>query len=291
MVGQGGDGRLPPLGLLPAAGRGRRFGAAGYIKELFPLLPPVEDVAGPLLGPRPICERALRLFRAAGARQCTVVLSPQKLEVVEVLSAAGHIGLDLAYVIQNEPHGLPHAIRCARPWLAGRDVLLALPDTIILPTQALAEVHRERLQSGADLVLGVFPVSHPERLGPVEIDASGDVLRILDKPAKSPVKNSWGVASWSWRFTEFCADWDLRAEAEGPRERVLGHAFEAARQSGLRVRAVFFADGLMLDIGTPDGLRATLRALAALGDLDPAQAGVTEPGQAVAPPAHDKSTP
>lgn len=263
------------MGLLPAAGRGRRFAAAGYVKELFPLLPRAATAAVlEPAGPRPICERALRQIRAAGAARCVVVLSPQKLMIAEVLAEGGHLDLALGYALQAEPRGLPDAVRCAGPWLEGRPVLLALPDTVVLPADALARVEAERRRSGADVVLGLFPVSAPERLGPVEFDGAGRVLRVHDKPARSPVANSWGVASWSPRFTDFCVRWDAgHRHAPGPAaERALGHAFEAARQAGLTLRALWFPDGHFVDIGTPDGLRQALALLAADDELDPAQA-------------------
>ncbi|HRI49652.1 MAG TPA: sugar phosphate nucleotidyltransferase [Pseudomonadota bacterium] len=264
---------LAPVGLLPAAGRGLRFAAAGYIKELFPLLPRVSAAPVPA-GPRPICERALRQIRAAGAARCVVVLSPQKLMIAEVLAEGAHLDLALGYVLQAEPRGLPDAVRCAGPWLGERSVLLALPDTVVLPVDALARVEVERQRSGADVVLGLFPVATPECLGPVEFDGDGRVLRVHDKPARSPVDNSWGVASWSPRFTDFCRRWEAaQGQASSPPgERVLGHTFEAARQAGLTLRAVWFPQGHFVDIGNPDGLRQALALLATGGELDPAQA-------------------
>jgi hypothetical protein len=53
---------------------------------------------------------------------------------------------------------------------------------------------------------------------------------------------------------------------------VLGDTFEAARDAGLSVRALFFPEGRFVDVGTPKGLRAALGALAESGDLVAAQA-------------------
>ncbi len=251
-----------PTGLVPAAGRGARFGSSGYYKELFPLLLARDGV----VTPRPICDFALSSIAKAGAERCVVVVSPQKAEVLRVVGAGPSPSMAVSYAIQAEPQGLPHAVRCARPWLGDGGVVFAMPDVIILPTDALARVEQERARSGADLVLGVFPVDEPERLGPVDVAADGDVRAIFDKPATTPHRNSWGVASWSAAFTDFCCRWD--EEADPSRERVLGHVFEAARSSGLRVRAVFFNDGRMLDIGTPAGLAAALRALGEAPTLD-----------------------
>ena len=254
-----------PVGFLPAAGRGVRFGASGYAKELFPLL--FEDEGGGL-EPRPICELALRAIQRAGAERCVVVVSPDKLDVVRVLGAV-HRGMALAYVVQPTPGGLPQALEHARPWLDGEDVVFAMPDTIVLPEDALARVHAERVAKSADVMLGVFPTDEAARLGPVEVDASGVITAIHDKPAKPPRDNTWGVASWSPRFTDFCCAWS-RKHTGG--EGAIGHAFDAGRTGGFDVRACTFEGGSFLDVGTPQGLRAALSALVTKGVLVPDQA-------------------
>ncbi|MGN6110941.1 MAG: sugar phosphate nucleotidyltransferase [Kofleriaceae bacterium] len=246
----------PPIGLVPAAGRGTRF-QAGHIKELYPLV--LGDAR-----PRPVLELTLGAIAATGAERCVVVISPEKAEIVRALGdgseAADGRPMSIAYVVQAVPRGLPDVVRLARPWLDGESVLLSLPDTVLLPRDAAAQVDAHRRTTGADLVLGVFPVDEPERLGPVELDPAGRVVRIFDKPGPTPLRNSWGLASWSPAFTAFCCAWE--AERAGPAERPIGEAFEAARAAGLRVEAVPFPDGKMLDIGTPAGLRAALDTLA-----------------------------
>jgi glucose-1-phosphate thymidylyltransferase len=263
--------RTAPIGFLPAAGRGVRFGASGYAKELFPLL--FTSGSGErILEPRPICELALREIRSTGAESCVVVVSPEKSEVPKVLGDGSTFGLSLAYVVQSEPRGLPHAVRCARPWLGRADVVFAMPDTIVLPPDALRRVHEARIEAGAGVGLGVFPVDEPERLGPVELAPDGAVLRILDKPGHRDVMTTWGVASWSGDFTDFCVDWQERNEAAG--EPSIGHVFEAARRAGLGVSGTSFGNGTYLDIGTPRGLRTALKALAEHGVLDEVQAAL-----------------
>jgi glucose-1-phosphate thymidylyltransferase len=259
-----------PVGFLPAAGRGLRFGASGYAKELFPLLFEGTSRDGSL-APRPIAQLALEAIRAAGADRCVTVVSPEKLEIVRVLGATDE-GMSLAYVVQPNPLGIPDALRCARPWLEGADVVFAMPDTVVLPSDALAEVHRLRTAASADVMLGVFPTDEPERLGPVDFEDDGRVVRIHDKPAHAPRRNTWAIASWSPRFTTFCCDWDAARESRAAGERALGHAFQAALDEGLNVRAAMFGAGRFFDIGTPEGLRAALAALVTHGVLVPEQA-------------------
>lgn len=257
-----------------------RFGSSGYAKELYPLFlrSPSENAAPPG-GPRPICELALRAIAQAGGERCVVVISPDKADIPRVLGSGAALGLSIAYVIQPEPLGLPHALQCALPWLADCDVLFALPDTVVLPTDALARVHAERLRRGTVLQLGVFPTSEPERLGPVELDADGQVQTILDKPGHRQVQNTWGIASWGSQFTDFCCQFEA-ARRTHPKERVIGHAFEAARLAGLPVGALPFSapDGLFLDIGTPQALLEALSTLAAHGIVESAPDKSGPPG-------------
>lgn len=264
---------MAPLGLLPAAGRGARFGSAAYLKELFPLLFAPEGADG-TIELRPLCELALRAIRGAGAERCLVLVSPERTDALRVLASGSHLGMSLAYAVQEEPSGLPHAVRCALPWLLDEDVVFAMPDTVVFPQDALLRVRARRRETGADVTLGLFSVEEPERFGPVEIAPDGAVVRILDKPPDRSIKTVWGVASWSGAFSRFCAEWDERQERQGSGERVLGHAFDAARRAGLIVNALVLEGGIFLDVGTPQGLRATLQRLAERGVLDRVQAAL-----------------
>lgn len=270
------------VGFLPAAGHGTRFGSSPVPKELYPLLPLADEPGAGLgdeRGPRPLCERWLRALRLAGAERVVVVIGPHKLEVVRALGDGGEPPLPLAYVLQPEPRGLAHALRLARPWLDGADVLLALPDTLIEPLSALRDLHEARLASRAELGLAVFATAEAARLGPVVYEGQGDgdsaggkVLAIEDKPARPSADNTWGLASLSPRCVDFLCRWDEEREAQAatasPRERAIGHGFEAARAAGLATIARPFPDGSFLDIGTPAGLRAAL-----LRSLDAAAGG------------------
>jgi glucose-1-phosphate thymidylyltransferase len=250
------DVKRPLVGLLPAAGRATRLRPYRSPKELVPLI-----LAGPdgAAMPVPVCHFALDALRRAAVDRAVLVISDDKLEVVRVLADGADYGVPLGYVVQPEPLGLTHVVACAAPWLAGADVLLALPDTVIFPDDALARVAERRRETDADLVLGVFPTEEPERLAPVELEAGGGVRAIHDKPAVAPARNTWGVIGWSPRFTAFCVDWEARRP--GGAEGKLSHAMEAARQAGLDVRAVELVDGIFRDIGTPGGLAETLRIL------------------------------
>lgn len=248
------------VGLLPAAGQAMRLRPYRSPKELFPLLLKEDGDPNRAL-PAPVCRFALDALREANAERCVVVISDEKGELVRVLGDGEDFGVPIGYVVQREPLGLTNVVRCAARWLGDADVLFALPDTVVFPTDALARLHTHRIATGADLALGVFPTDEPERLAPVEI-VDGVVTRIHDKPKVAPVNNTWGVLSWSARFTAFCADWDAN---RGERPGVLSDAMEDARLAGFAVTALELEAGVFRDVGTPEGLASTMRLLTERG--------------------------
>ena len=84
-------------------------------------------------------------------------------------------------------------------------------------------------------------------------DFAPDNYEVLDKPATTDVRNTWGIAVWSPAFTSL-----LARELESARDIVLGAVFQRAVERGLRVHAVVFDAGEFIDVGTPQGLAAAL---------------------------------
>ena len=223
-------------GLIPAAGMATRLG--GQLKELV-------EVRG-----APVIHASLAQLRRAGVNRAVVVIAEHKLELARALGDGTAFGLALAYVMRA-PRGLTDALDAARSWLVNDDACLVLPDTLLGPDDALARICAECAAANADLVLGVFPTDRPLELGPVRVAADGNVVEVLDKPASTDLRNTWGMAAWSPRITQLIAD----AVASDPKI-VLGAVFQRAIERGLRVRAVTFDDGYFIDVGTPAGLAA-----------------------------------
>ncbi len=239
------------VGLVPAAGRGTRMAPLRYPKELLPIVYEPAEGGARL---RPVAEYALESLARAGVGRAMLVVAPWKLEVVGYLGDGRHLGVDVAYLFQEEARGLPHALDLAHGWTAGRDVVFVMPDTIFTPSDALTRLRALYEETAADLALAVFPTPDAHRLGPVVLH--GDrVHRVFDKPADPPVPNTWGAAIWGDAFAELLHE-GLRHDTGG--EPVLGHYFDLAVRSGLRVAAVEFPGGSFQDVGTPLGVRQTM---------------------------------
>lgn len=243
------------IGVVPAAGRAVRLHPFRYPKELIPIVYEPGST-GTAVRPLLAIEYTLRALRLAGIERALVVLSSSKTELLRILGDGSEYGMHLAYVNQEDATGLAHAVDVAYPWLAERPIILTLPDTIYLPIDAPRLVCQELYARRTDVLLGVFPTDRPEQLGPVRMDKHGRVIDVQDKPARTDVRNTWGMAAWSPAFTQFAHEQLARLPAK--QDIPLGALFDRAIREGLKVEGLFFEHGRFSDAGTPEGLTTLL---------------------------------
>lgn len=242
------------IGILPAAGIGSRLLPFSYPKELLPVFF-VTDSRGNKVYPKVVAEYSIEAMQKAGIKSCLVIISDSKTEIMKYFSNGEKLGINIAYLHQENACGLPHAINIGFEWVKDSYVSLALPDTIFYPFNAINTLRKKILLTKADLVLGVFPTSKPEQLGPVRFNSDGKVIEVLDKPKNNNIFNTWGIAVWSSRFSQFLhQSLDFSNSIQQP----LGYFFNLAVSQGLNVEAHFFENGKYFDLGTNEGLYSYL---------------------------------
>ncbi len=235
-----------PCGIVPAAGAGLRLRPFNYPKELLPVAyAPMDDGLRPVLA----IELALQHLVDGGCSGAVIAVGAQKLELVRLLRSGEALGLPLAYVHQENPSGLTDEVLCCTRWAVDRPCVLVMPHTWFTPGDVVQQLMAV-LGDGADLALAVFPTERTAQLGPVEYDTDGTVLAVYDKPEGPAPGNTWGVAAWRPTFTRFIEAWADDQRRATP----IGHAFHAAIEAGLDVRAVPFPEGCYQDLGTPRSL-------------------------------------
>jgi glucose-1-phosphate thymidylyltransferase len=248
------------IGVLPAAGAATRLRPFRYPKELVPVC--YTELEDGRVQPMVAAEYSLVAMRTAGIPRCLVVIADWKTEIVRYLGDGSDAGIELAYLHRGVPRGLADAIEACHSWVQDSHVCLALPDTIFRPFDAIAIVCRTMLETRSDLVLGVFPTDHPEDLGPVRATGGGRVVEVLEKPEVTDLRNTWGVAAWSPRFTALLHRYALTGS--GLDGLSIGTIFNGAIEDGLDVRAVPFPDGSYTDLGAMKNLQGLIPAQASL---------------------------
>jgi glucose-1-phosphate thymidylyltransferase len=217
--------RADVLALIPAAGRALRLGARETSKEILPV------------GDRIACQDLLQAFDAAGIRRGLLLTRREKLDVPRRIAALGLPSLRLATLLVPQTPSVPHTIDRAWPFLRHRTIAFGFPDVLLEPVTVFRQLLRRHADTGADLVLALFPAAEPERSDLVAVDGSGRILEVVVKRPGSALRRELA---------------DPRAAA-GP-EIQLGHLVQSALEAGLVGRAIDLPSGRALDIGTPEAL-------------------------------------
>nr|VFK23355.1 MAG: Glucose-1-phosphate thymidylyltransferase [Candidatus Kentron sp. MB]VFK28484.1 MAG: Glucose-1-phosphate thymidylyltransferase [Candidatus Kentron sp. MB]VFK74269.1 MAG: Glucose-1-phosphate thymidylyltransferase [Candidatus Kentron sp. MB] len=133
---------------------------------------------------KPMIYYPLSTLMLAGIREILIITTPEDMDAFRRLLGDGdHLGIGIDYAIQPNPDGLAQAFLIGAQFLAGSTVSLILGDNIFhadrLP-RLLQEI--AGIECGAD-IFGYY-VKDPGRYGVVELDDSGRVVDIEEKPSK-----------------------------------------------------------------------------------------------------------
>jgi glucose-1-phosphate thymidylyltransferase len=238
--------KLPRIGLVPAAGQALRLGPIPSSKEVLPVTGPDSL--------EPACSSLLRQFSLAGADRTCIVIRPEKKDIQEALGNGSRYGISLAYIVIRSSGGVPFTLDAAYEQVKDAEVLSGFPDIVIKPENALAILAEQRETTDAEVTLGLFPSTHPEKVDMVECDATGNVTDVIIKDADCSLRECWLLAAWSPLFTDYLHDWVGRQSHAEHAEPFLGDVFRDALSAGMGINAHRFPYGEYLDIGTPDDL-------------------------------------
>jgi len=270
------------IALIPAAGFARRLGPLPCSKEVLPVPTPGSGASAAV---RPACLPLLESLASAGVERALIVLRTGKWDVPAALGSGGtggsvgsgsDLGLALAYLPIEASASVAETLDRAHPFVRQAAVALGFPDVHFHPADAFERLLDHRRQTGADLVLGLFPARRPQSTDMVELEASstggpgaeaGPVRRILVRPETTRLRYNWLIAVWGPKLTEHLhaeVDQARRSRkragsADGPDEIQLGALFQRAIEAGLAVEGVAFPDGGYRDLGTPEELAAARR--------------------------------
>jgi glucose-1-phosphate thymidylyltransferase len=148
----------PIVGVIPAAGRATRLAPLPCSKELLPVGVHAEPAA--LRGrPKVVSHYLLERMRDAGASRVFFVVRSGKFDIADYHGDGSALGLNLAYLVMGEPWGPPFSIAQAAPFVGEATVLAGFPDILIEPRDAFARAVARLDATGADVVLGVYPLS------------------------------------------------------------------------------------------------------------------------------------
>jgi glucose-1-phosphate thymidylyltransferase len=258
------------VGLVPAAGRGRRIAPAPCSKEILPIgFLRDEDGA---VRPRVVSDHLFRKFARAGASKAYVVLRAGKWDIPAYFRDGHSVGLDVAYLVLDHSIGTPDTLDRAYRFVASAPVLFGFPDIVFGPDDVFVHLLSTLHAAAADLVLGLYPAPAADLsvLDMVDVDEIGRVRAIELKPPTTRLTLAWMCAAWTPTFTQFLHGFMARereqargaqaVDSDPSEDLPMGAVIAGALDTGLRVYGVPFPHDTFIDIGTPGRLIDALRS-------------------------------
>ena len=165
-------------GIILAGGKGTR---------LYPLTLPIVKQLLPVYD-KPMVYYPLSTLMLAGVREFLLISTKEAIPQFETLLGDGsQLGISIQYAVQEEPRGIAEALIIGEKFFQNGPVWLILGDNLFFG-HGLPKILQKAQQQKTHSVIFVYRVRDPERYGVAELDPSGKVLSIEEKPKqpKSP---------------------------------------------------------------------------------------------------------
>lgn len=156
--------------------------AGGTGSRLFPLTHAVSKQLLPVFD-KPMIFYPLSLLISSGVTEVAIVTTPaQRIAFEACLGDGRAFGITLKYIVQPSPDGLAHAYLLAERFLDGAPSMMLLGDNLFFGAEMEAQI--ARAAAGTRNTVFGYPVLDPQNYGIANMDASGQVTSIVEKPEK-----------------------------------------------------------------------------------------------------------
>lgn len=161
--------------------------AGGLGTRLYPLTKVTNKCLLPVYD-RPMIYYPIQTLVGSGITDILIVCGGNAAgEFLRILGNGEEFGLKhLHYTYQPEPKGIADALGLAEDWADNEPVTVVLADNIF--ENPVPEVVKEFKSNPVGARIFLTEVSHPEHYGVVEMQESGKVISIVEKP-KQPKSN------------------------------------------------------------------------------------------------------
>jgi len=133
----------------------------------------------------PMSQYGLEAIRDAGIRDIAIIIGGDNSQKVkEVYGNGNNFGVNITYVVQDEPKGISHAIGLCEKFVGNEKFVVFLGDNILLKDISDYVLEFEKSSDSAKILL--CEVSNPTQFGIADVSKDGSIKKIIEKPKVPP---------------------------------------------------------------------------------------------------------
>jgi glucose-1-phosphate thymidylyltransferase len=199
----------------------------------------------------PILGYVFHHIKDAGIKDVGVVVSPEtQKDIRQFLGKGSRWRVRTTYILQQQPLGLAHAVKIARPFLGDSPFVMYLGDNLL--AQGIKEFMEEFHSTNPDALIFLKEVDNPRAFGVAVLNKKGQITKLVEKP-KDPPSNLALVGVYFFSPSIHEAIERIRPSARGELE--ITDAIQELMRSGGSVTGQILKDW-WLDTGKKDDFLA-----------------------------------
>lgn len=221
---------------------------------------------------KPILFYALEDIIATGVHDIGIIVGPNRDQVEKIVQSR-EWDANISFIYQDSPRGLAHTVLISEEFIGGDSFVMYLGDNLLC--DGIVDHANGFKSSGADASILLTEVSHPERFGVAELNESGEVVRLVEKP-KVPPSNLALVGVYLFQPVIFEAVKNIRPSWRNELE--ITDAIQWLVENGYHVHASV-VKGWWKDTGMPEDILGANHLI--LDELETLNCGEVREGSAV----------
>ena len=239
--------------IITAGGKGSRLYpiSRAYPKELIPFCGV------------PVIEHSINILRDNGIKDIMVLAGTKKGALTDYLGNGHIFGVNISYIIQEDPKGLGHAVQTIEPYIDNDNFILVLGDNIYIGDIKLDRMIKSHVQHNAMSTILIEYLQEPEKYGVVKFqkldNECNNIIDLYEKPKEQDVKNEfktdsgWYAIAGIYIFNRHIFNF-LKETPKGFNNEIqLTDAIKLSLAKGNKILG-FLLDGRRIDVGTWDYL-------------------------------------
>ncbi len=134
---------------------------------------------------KPVLFRVIESIRDAGIEEIGIIIGTETGDLVrEAVGKGSRWGVNITYIPQEKPLGLAHCVKIAGDFLGDDRFVMFLGDNVI--EGGIHHLVQDFNANGCNSQIVLTRIEHPEHYGVVELDDSGRIIRLVEKPKVPP---------------------------------------------------------------------------------------------------------